>query len=185
MNAYSHQITIDNGQGLINPIKYLNPSTYIKPVVNKVMGKIMKPFTDATQMANEYETLIEQQKADADATQAAINQRNEEWARADAIQKHIEEREDSQLQRWVADAIKSGINPNLAIGMQGSPSGGGITNQTGSMDYTKWQAQYNKDLELLKQMIDQNFQGNENEKDRFNNILSRLISLGTMAQMVK
>ena len=184
MDAFSHKITIDNGQGLINPIKYLNPSTYTKAIGQYLGQKVMKPFNDATQAANEYNALIEQQKAEADATQAAIDQRNEEWKRTEELQKHLEEREDSKMQRWVQDAIKAGINPNLALGFNGAPSEM-VQDNTGTVDYTKWQAQYNKDLELLMQMIDQNFQGNENEKDRFNNILSRVLSLGTMATMVK
>lgn len=110
----------------------------------------------------------------------AIQLRNEEWQREDAIRAETQAREDSTMQRWVADARKAGINPNLALGASGSPSGGGITSQTGSIDYTMTEAEFNKTYEMLMQEIELNFKGDQAEKDRIANLIKALITGGAL-----
>lgn len=116
--------------------------------------------------------------------------RNEQWAREDAIRKETQEREDSSLQRWAEDARKAGINPNLAIGAQGAPSGGGITNSTGidtslignAMDgnietfIQENQAVIDKALMELEQA----FEKGQNNTDRVIEIIGDLLRLGGM-----
>ena len=106
------------------------------------------------------------------------------WDREDAIRKETQEREDNALQRWVSDARKAGINPNLALGSQGSASGGGIT-QASQPNIGAITSQMNIDAEKLQQMIDQAFEGNENEKDRFMEIFGNLLQTMMFAMLFK
>lgn len=102
--------------------------------------------------------------------------REEQWAREDAIRKETQEREDTAYQRAIADMKKAGLNPNL-YGVTPAESGGGIT-QASMPDMGAITNQMNIDLKELQQLIDQNFQGNENDmnrlKDTFTSILSAI-----------
>lgn len=114
------------------------------------------------------------------AAAAAKAQRDEEWARADAIRKETQEREDNAVQRWVEDAKKAGVNVGALGAANAAASGGGITSETGSVDYTMTEAQYNAEIELLMQEIDQKFQASQNEKDRIKELIKTLITGGAI-----
>ena len=100
--------------------------------------------------------------------------REEQWAREDAIRKETQAREDSAYQRAVADMKKAGLNPNL-IGINPAESGGGIT-QASMPDMSTITNQMNIDLKELQQLIDQNFQGNENDLDRLKDTFTSILS---------
>lgn len=100
--------------------------------------------------------------------------REEQWAREDAIRKETQEREDTAYQRAIADMKKAGINPNL-IGINPAESGGGIT-QASMPDMSTITNQMNIDLKELQQLIDQNFQGNENDMDRLKDTFTSILS---------
>lgn len=164
-----------------------------------------------------------------------MQQREEQWAREDAIRKETQAREDNAWQRAVADMEKAGVNPNL-VNAGPASSGGGITTASG-LDYSlassalsagasiqnalinatlqkdlqvlnaelqKYLAEYNGDvnkaLEVLKEehaieleniareheeellrigkSIDQNFDREENKKDRVIDLVGILVALG-------
>ena len=127
--------------------------------------------------------IIEEEVTNTDYEQAkkdAIAQRDEEWARADAIRKETQEREDNAVQRWTEDAKKAGINIGALGAASAAASGGGITSETGSIDYTMTEAKYNAEIELLMQEIDQKFQGSENEKERIKELIKTLLAGGAI-----
>lgn len=109
--------------------------------------------------------------------------REEQWAREDAIRKETQEREDTAYQRAIADMRKAGINPNL-IGINPAESGGGIT-QASMPDMGMVTNQMNIDLKELQQIIDNNFKGDENEKDRLQSTLTSIISMIGMMLIFK
>lgn len=101
--------------------------------------------------------------------------REEQWAREDAIRKETQDREDTAYQRAIADMKKAGINPNI-FGVQPAESGGGIT-QASMPDMSTITNQMNIDLKELQQLIDQNFQGDENTKDRLLQTFTSILSM--------
>ena len=105
----------------------------------------------------------------------AEEQQAKEWERENEIRKETQEREDSALQRWVEDARKAGINPNIFSG-QGAASGGGITSATG-LNMTQYETVANRLLTEWETMVNQEFEKEENKKDRINNIMRGLINL--------
>lgn len=107
----------------------------------------------------------------------------EQWAREDEIRKHVEEREDSAWTRSVRDMINAGINPNL-VNASPAASGGGITNATG-MDYTLYEKEFDKNLELLMQEIEQNFKGEQADKDRVLKLIQSIITVGGLLAVKK
>ena len=118
--------------------------------------------------------------------QWAEEQQNKEWMRENEIRRETQEREDNALQRWVEDARKAGINPNLFNG-QGATSGGGITSATG-LNMSQYETVANRLLTEWETMVNQEFEKNQNKKDRINNIMRGLINLaglGILAKMKK
>lgn len=107
-----------------------------------------------------------------------LAQQQRQWEREDAIRKETQEREDNAWQRSVDDMRKAGINVNL-INPTAAQSGGGITQATG-LDYSPWTAEINKQLALVEQEIQNNFQGDENSKDRITKGITSLLQLFTM-----
>lgn len=107
----------------------------------------------------------------------------EQWAREDEIRKHVEEREDTAIRRATRDAIMAGINPNLT-GLNPAQSGGGITNSTG-IDYTLYEKEFDKNLELLMQEIEQNFKGEQADKDRVIKLIQSIITVGGLLAVKK
>jgi hypothetical protein len=108
--------------------------------------------------------------------QQAIEDQERLWAREDKIREHIEAREDSAYQRAVEDARKAGINANL-IDLNPAQSGGGISSASG-MDYTLQQEEYDRETQKIIQAIANEFQMNENQKDRLSDLLGRLLGAG-------
>lgn len=114
----------------------------------------------------------------------AEQEQAKQWAREDEIRQHVEEREDSAWQRGVEDMRKAGINVNL-VGASPAASGGGINQATGQ-NLTGATTQMNIDLDKLQQMIDNAFKGDENDKDRFIDLLGTTISMiGLIAALKK
>lgn len=93
----------------------------------------------------------------------------EAYRREDEIRKHVEAREDSAYQRATRDMRSAGIDPNL-VGVTPSASGGGITNAS-RMDMTRFTAA----VDMIMQEIQNEFQMNENEKDRLHKTVSQVI----------
>lgn len=96
-----------------------------------------------------YQTAYDMLDKDARAERILAKQeRDEQWAREDAIRKETQEREDSAYQRAVEDMKKAGMNPAAVSNISGASSGGGITSATGT-DYesylTRIKANYEKD----------------------------------------
>ncbi len=103
----------------------------------------------------------------------AEEQQQKLWAREDAIRKETQQREDTAWQRSVEDMKKAGINPNL-VNAQPAESGGGITQAT-QMDMSTIANQMDIDSEKIQQLIDQAFEGRENEKKQFMDIFGNLL----------
>lgn len=95
------------------------------------------------------------------------------WEREDLIRQETQEREDTAYQRAVKDMQAAGINPNL-MNVSPASSGGGITSATG-MNYTPYELEVQKQVALLEQELDQAFEGDQNAKDRFKDILADVI----------
>ena len=102
----------------------------------------------------------------------------EQWAREDEIRAHVEEREDNAWQRSIKDMIKAGINPNL-VNATPAASGGGISQSTG-IDYTIYEKEFDQNLDLIMQEIEQNFEGSQAEKDRIKDLIKSLITGGAL-----
>lgn len=102
----------------------------------------------------------------------------EQWAREDEIRKHVEEREDNAWQRSIKDMIKAGINPNL-VSASPAASGGGISQSTG-IDYTIYEKEFDQNLDLIMQEIEQKFEGSQAEKDRIKDLIKSLITGGAL-----
>lgn len=115
----------------------------------------------------------------SDIMQFMQEQQEKQWAREDAIRAETQAREDTAMQRAVEDARKAGINPNL-MNIQPAASGGGITSATG-LEYQTYQAEMKEFLTLIEQEIENEFKGDENKKDRWNQLFSSLI----MALLIK
>lgn len=112
--------------------------------------------------------------------QQAIEDQERLWAREDKIREHIESREDSAWQRAVEDMKKSGVNPNL-VDAGPAQSGGGISSASG-IDYTMQQEEYDRETQKIIQAIANEFQMNENQKDRLADLVGRLLGAsGTIA----
>lgn len=111
----------------------------------------------------------------ADIMQFMKDQQAEQWEREDQIRKETQEREDTAWQRSVEDMQKAGINPNL-VNAQPAASGGGITQATG-LNYSMYQEEIKTQLTLLEQMIDNDFNASEEQKNRFTDILQSLMML--------
>lgn len=147
--------------------------------------QIIMPNTYEKALADNNEKLVdgkvisenELAKYESELDQKAI------WEREDAIRKHVEEREDNALQRWVADARKAGINPNLALGATGAASGGGITNAS-NRDYTLENTVLQGDINQALADLERAFQKDENAKDRLNRIFSSF-GLGAIMRIGK
>lgn len=116
----------------------------------------------------------------------ATKMRDEQWAREDELNKRLEERQDSEMQRWAEDARKAGININLALGAQGAESGGYVTSSTGIDTSTlteSMSAEKEKILQESQAIIDkglqelaQAFEKGENDKDRITSIITTITS---------
>lgn len=111
----------------------------------------------------------------SDVFKYMVEMQQRQWEREDLIRKETQEREDNAYQRMVEDMKKAGINPNI---FQGTPSasGGGISQATG-INYAALDNEIKEKLTLLQQEIDNSFKGEENEKDRFANILENVLQL--------
>lgn len=101
--------------------------------------------------------------------------RDEEWAREDAIRKETQEREDTAYSRAIKDLEASGVNVNL-FNVSPANSGGGITNAT-QINYSLYEKEMDKYMQIMEQEFQQNFKGDENSKDRYMDALKSLVSL--------
>lgn len=102
--------------------------------------------------------------------------RNARWEREDAIRAETQAREDNAYQRAIDDMQKAGINPNLLGNITPAASGGGITNQAG-LDMGALQTELMNQTDILEKMLDMEFKGDENTKDRW------LEGISTFAQL--
>lgn len=118
-----------------------------------------------------------------DTLKWAEEQQAKEWAREDALRKETQEREDNAWQRAVKDMQAAGINPNL-VNASAAASGGGITSATG-LNMSQYETQANRLLEEWKTMVEQDFEKNENRKDRYNNIMKGLLNIATLGIFAK
>lgn len=107
----------------------------------------------------------------------------DERAYADKIRKETQEREDNAYQRAVADMRKAGINPNL-VNLVQSQSGGGIVQPT-PKDYSLWQTEINKTLQMLQMEIENNFKGDQNDKDRLVKTITSIMGLIAIGARMK
>lgn len=101
-----------------------------------------------------------------------------EWERADKIRKETQEREDTAWQRAIRDINASGANANL-LNVSPAASGGGIiaTQNTQASAYTE---KLKTITDYIQQQIENNFKGDENEKDRFMKGIATLVSLSLL-----
>lgn len=114
----------------------------------------------------------------------AINQQQKQWEREDQIRKEIQEREDNAIQRWVNDARKAGINPNLYSGT-GAESGGGITSATGmdtsiakqemQNEHEAKQKELDRAFEEIQKQLDREFNATQAQKDRTMDLIKSVV----------
>lgn len=64
--------------------------------------------------------------------------------------------------------------------MTGAASGGGVVVDSG-MNLTPYEIESNKQLELLKQYLENDFKGDENTKDRYLQLFNNLVQTMSMA----
>lgn len=103
----------------------------------------------------------------------------EEWrendrAREDQIRAETQAREDTAWQRGIEDLRKSGANINL-MAAQPAESGGGITSATG-VNTSALTNNMNNEIKEMLQILEQDFKGSENDKDRYMTAFSNLMS---------
>lgn len=99
-------------------------------------------------------------------------ERDELWAREDAIRTETQTREDTAYQRAVTDMRKAGVNPNLQ-NISGAQSGGGITGAT-AKNLARVENAKDRTLKQLLQEIEFNWSGNQKDLDRLTKIISSL-----------
>lgn len=155
-------------------VKNIVPNTP-QSIKDKTFENVEQPING---QPNEENMQVSNNSTIQQAFENAKKLQEEQWAREDEIRKHVEEREDNAWVRSVRDMLKAGINPNL-INASPAASGGGITQSTG-IDYTIYEKEFDQNLELIMQEIDQNFQGNQNEKDRIKELIKSLITGGAL-----
>lgn len=163
-----------------------NPQDLTKKQQEQITNGIINTIPNQAEkgkLLNEIETQKENETALENALKWAEEQQKKEWAREDEIRKETQEREDNALQRWVEDARKAGINPNLFSG-QGAASGGGITAATG-LNMSQYETAANKLLTEWETMVNQEFEREENKKDRFNNLMRSILSLATLGAFTR
>lgn len=165
-----------------------NTANEVNKDVLEVVGA--KPAPSATEQAEDIAEKIEEnapiiQDTTNDNVETSIGGNWQDWAkemqerqwqREDEIRAETQAREDSAWQRAVADMQKAGMNPNL-VNAGPAASGGGITSATG-IDYTVYEKEMEKELALLEQFIDNEFNASENQKDRLTNLIGRILSMG-------
>lgn len=151
----------------------------MEAIKNGVMEKLGMESEEQQQIQDTTQSGIESAINGTDIKQFMEEQQAKQWEREDKIRAEVEAREDSAMQRAVRDAQLAGINPNL-MNMQPAASGGGITSATG-LEYQTYQAEMKEYLTLLEQEIENEFKGDENKKDRWNQLISSLI----MAMIMK
>ena len=93
----------------------------------------------------------------------------EKWRKED------QERADNAFSRAIKDMYRSGIDPNQ-IGNITPAEVGGQVQQPFNGITTGLQTALSKEMEVLQTMIEQSFKGDENEKDRFTDIINKVIS---------
>lgn len=106
--------------------------------------------------------------------------RNEQWAREDELTKKLWEREDTAWQRTVADMQKAGVNPNL-VGASATSTSQPVQSSTG-IDYSAYIKELDKQIELLKQELEQDFDKGENWKDRIFSSIEQI--MGTFGYLM-
>lgn len=183
-----NQVNQSNGEYQIgkNTQKVLQNTPTGRPIGTAEKGfQMLFPNAYKKALADNGEKLVgenvvsesELTKHEAELDQAKL------WDREDALREHIEQREDTALQRWVADARRSGINPNLALGATGAASGGGITNAS-QKDYTLENTLLQGDIQKALDDLQRAFEKDENAKDRLNRIFSSF-GLGAIMRIGK
>lgn len=103
----------------------------------------------------------------------AEQQQQKQWQREDEIRKETQEREDTAYQRAVEDMLKAGINPNL-VNVSAAESGGGITSASG-MNTSIYENAIKQSLAELESAIEKEFEGKQNDKDRFTGLIETVI----------
>lgn len=93
----------------------------------------------------------------------------------DRAQKRVEEREDTAIQRYVEDAKRSGVNPNL-FGSLYPASSAGVYGAGISASGNMTTANINNIVDRIMQNIELEFKMSENEKDRVAQIINTTIS---------
>lgn len=139
---------------IFKPKEETNPSIQQNVIQDKTMENIETPIN------NDIYSFMKEQQA-------------KQWEREDEIRAETQKREDTAYQRAVADMQAAGINPNL-MNVNAAASGGGITSATG-LEYNTYKGNLDETLTLLEQEIENKFKEDENEKDRFNSLISSLI----------
>ena len=92
----------------------------------------------------------------------------EKWRKED------QERADTAYSRAIKDMYRSGIDPNQIGNVTPAEVGGQIQQPFNGIT-TGLQTALSKEMEVLQTMIEQSFKGDENDKDRFTDIINKVI----------
>lgn len=154
-----------------------------KMTISEIGNAVASGVANANPISNELQFQMqanaEKENQENDTLQQTLqwaeDQQAKEWERENAIRKETQEREDNAWQRAIKDMQAAGVNPNL-VNASAAASGGGITSATG-LNMSQYETTANKLLEEWKTMVEQDFERNENRKDRYNNIMKGLLNL--------
>lgn len=133
--------------------------------------KDMTGYNENVQTKNWEQLIEEAKKRDEENYQKAIE-------REDAIRKETQEREDTAVRRWAEDAEKAGFNLNQVSQIGSAESGGGITTAQ-TPDYTTFTQAQALEMEEIMKKMEQEFEMNENAKDRITNVIRNLVIGGS------
>lgn len=96
--------------------------------------------------------------------------KQEEWRKQD------QERADNAYQRAIKDMYKSGIDPNQLGNITPAEVGGTVQSPSNVLG-TGLQTALTKEVDLLNMLIEKNFKGDENDKDRFTQTLNTVLGI--------
>lgn len=133
------------------------------------------PIGTENEIKDETNTNIEQSIGNFADIEQLKALRNEQWAREDELTRQLWKREDTAWQRTVADMQKAGVNPNL-VGASATSTSQPIQTSTG-IDYSAYIKELDKQIELLKQELDQDYKKDENWKDRIWGLIENITGL--------
>lgn len=157
----------------------MGKDSVISEGIGNAISEAGKGIQDLTGANEEYKV--------GEATGTTAPSSNDNWQKyVDQVEEWRQEdfaRDDTKFQRQVKDMRAAGINPNLALGALGGNTAGN-TNITAPQN-TELEAELNEKLTLMQQFIDNEFKADENQKDRFTDLLGGIVNIFLAKKLFK